>query len=602
MSRHRPASIAKIACTILAGFLCCAAVGCAPSAPTESYTDAQGAAIAERVTAEPADAASASVAFSLPSGSYPQEMLVLQIAAPQGCTIRYTVDGSMPTAASEPYTGPLVLRNRTLQPSVLMSPENIEQMSAGAYTIRDSILFPKANVIRAAAVSPDGSLGPVATATYFVGVDLPALYPGMPVLSMATDPANLVDYDRGILVRGAVYDDWVSTPEAEEVLAERKWQDFQGNFSQKGSDWERPVSFELLVDGRPAVAFPAGIRIKGGLSRIFGQRAFNVYLRDKYGLAELEYPLIPSAVDADGDVIGSYTRFSLRAGGNDTLGLKFRDPFLQSLVVDRAFDTQASTPVVAFMNGEYLGVYSMHERYCADYFAARYGLDPDEVVLVKEAELDEGEPEDFALYEELMSFASRDLSDPAVWEEFARVVDVESLLDYCAAEVYIGNYDWREEKNTELWRTRGVDPANPYADGKWRFCLYDVDLSTGIYFNREEFRSDFDTLAHALEGQPLFAAALRNGGFRQSFVDRLDEMGRTVFEPRRVAERLAEFAPPWKRLVLESRLRYGVEGSSWETMLDDIEGFFAERRERIVAYAIADLAAFGGVEAPASSG
>ena len=52
----------------------------------------------------------------------------------------------------------------------------------------------------------------------------------------------------------------------------------------------------------------------------------------------------------------------------------------------------------------------------------------------------------------------------------------ESVRDYFAANVWLNNkWDW-PGKNWTIWKTTKVDPDNPYADGRWRLCFYDLDF------------------------------------------------------------------------------------------------------------------------------
>lgn len=529
------------------------------------------------------------VSFSTQPGSYMQDELGVELSAARGMEIHYTLDGSAPTAESPVYDGPITLHDRTSEPDVLFSPENVAQMGYGDQPVYNDPPFPKANIIRAAAFAPDGSCGPVATGTYFVGIDLAATYPGTPVVSIVCDPVDLLDYDTGIMVLGRIFDEWRTSDEAKQVIAGEKWKELQTNYNQKGKEWERPASYELFSDGKPTLAFDAGIRLKGGYSRFFLQRSFNVYLRESYGQESLDYPLIPTAVDAEGETIQHYSRFALRNGGNDVEFLKFRDPFLQSLVADRNFETQASVPVMVFLNGEFMSVYSLQVRYTEDYFAQRYGVDPDEVVVVKEGEIEAGEDDDLALYEDFLAFGEADLSDPAEWKRFEQAVDVDSMLDYFATEIYIGNSDFKPDGNSELWRTRDTDDANPHADGRWRFCIFDLEQSSGLYENKSALRSDYDSFALAVGRFPVFAAALKNPEFAQRFVERIDEMGRTDFAPEHVSSQLEAWATQWKPSVDSYRARFGGLSEYWDYYLTNLEGYFAERHDLILAHVKADL-------------
>ena len=49
-------------------------------------------------------------------------------------------------------------------------------------------------------------------------------------------------------------------------------------------------------------------------------------------------------------------------------------------------------------------------------------------------------------------------------------------MDYFAVQIWINNkWDW-PGKNWTMWKSVNQDASNPYADGKWRLCFYDLDF------------------------------------------------------------------------------------------------------------------------------
>ena len=67
-------------------------------------------------------------------------------------------------------------------------------------------------------------------------------------------------------------------------------------------------------------------------------------------------------------------------------------------------------------------------------------------MIVKEDEFEDGNEDAFFLFEELMSYADKDMSDPAVWQEFQEIMDIQCMADYFAAEIYIANPDFEPDK------------------------------------------------------------------------------------------------------------------------------------------------------------
>ena len=319
-----------------------------------------------------------------------------------------------------------------------------------------------------------------------------------------------------------------------------------------------------MFDGDDKASFSenAGIRIKGSVSRQFAQKSFNIYFREDYGNKKLKYKLFENAKDIDGNVIEEYKSFTLRNGGNDTEYLKYKDQWLQDLVRDRNVDTQNGNAAIVFLNGEYFGVYNLQEKYSDRYYADYYNLDKDNIVVIKEDEVEEGKDKDIKLYNELMEYAKKDLSDEKKYNEFLELVDIESMLDYYAIEIYIGNADWGKNKedkdlhNTQLWRTRSKEESK-YGDCRWRWSLYDLEYSSSLY-NQVETSYMFNSIDRAINTQPLFASAMKNNRFKKDFYDRLEDIGLNNFDSEKVNKTLDEYEEKWKPLAMEYYKKFGV--------------------------------------------
>ena len=571
-------SLLPILRIVAACFLAIGMASCANQSSTAADTESPDAHLSQ--TPPP-------VAFSLDSGCYEQNSITVELNAQtdESSTegnIYYTLDGSTPTLDAMRYESPLQLIDRTPEPSIVFASDAVAAMEVGYVKLIDDPALPKAHVLRAACIADDGTSGPVTSRTYFVGQDIGSRFGGAPIVSIVTDPSNLLDYENGILVRGRIYDEWVQTEEAATILESAAiWNRIQGNFSQKGKDWEKPASIDVLENGSSACSFPCGIRLKGGFSRVFGQRSLNVYLRESYGQDVLEFPLISTAVDCRDQVVAQYRSFCLRNGGNDTEYLKFKDAFLQSLASSRNFSTQASTIAIAYLNGEYMGPYNLQEKVTDDFYANHYDVDPGNVVAIKDGELEEGEEGDFELYEQLLRYEDEDLSDSETWKRFKEDVDVESMLDYIATEIYIGNCDWKLDKNTILWRTRTASGESPFADGKWRFSLYDTESSSALYA-LDQYQYNFDTFSWAIEFQPLLRAVLKNEEFRSLLLQRIKDVGSIDFAPDRVQAVLEDYATEWYPFMADYYRRFGDTSWAWDTSLDNISEFFLKRYDYIV--------------------
>ena len=497
--------------------------------------------------------------FSAESGFY-NSGFSLSIDVPEGTTVYYTLDGSDPTSSSERYTGPISVKDMTSEPNKLSARTDIT-----AYT---DILAPeegvlKAAVVRAAAVDSQGRTSDIITKTYFIGSTNVDKYKNMKVISLVTDPDNLFDYEKGIYVKGKVYDDqnggggwtmpgWGGQQDPGQQIPgqqdpgqgwnpgawgqqdpnqgqQQGWGNFnfggagdpvaladeggqqqggwggfdmggggfggggfgmgdfafmsQANYNQKGPEWERPANIEIFENGQSVVSQNVGIRTKGAASRAWAQKSFNVFSRMDYGKGEVEYDLFEgkSTKEKNGKVIDKFDGFTIRNGGNDNMAGYFRDSVNQALVSDRHnMATQATSECILFIDGEFWGIYQLTEKYNSDYFKSHYGVKKNDVAFVKNGNLEEGSDSDLSDWNNLLNqISSADMTNEATYRQFCEKLDMQSYIDYFAAQIYWANHDW-PGNNTAAWRANTVDPENPYADGKWRMVLFDTEYSANL--------------------------------------------------------------------------------------------------------------------------
>lgn len=576
------------------------------SKPAESVTPGESQAPVETtpvVTPEPTvtptpipfdttETAPPAPVFSTDSGVF-DAAFTLTMDVPEGANIYYTTDGSIPTLSSNKYENGIQIVNRNGLANVLCSAENIKKMCIGSNgwgwgNAYDYV--PKANevakctVIRAAAFSPTGyRCSDVVTKTYFVGNDLANKYKGATVASLVIDPDSLLNYETGIHVLGKIYDDWKKTSEGRQIIQQGAYWNYEGNYTQKGRDWERQAELQYFDSATGNVEFdvPVGVRLHGGASRMYGQKSFNIYMREEYGQKNLKYELLPGDVDKDGKAIGKYKSFMLRNGGNDTEYTKCRDLFIQNQLTDRAYSVQATRPCVVFLNGEYWGLYNISEKYSDNSLAETFGVKKDNVITIKEGELDDGAEGDEVYYDELMDYAEKDFTDDSVYNEFCNIMDIDSFADYYATEIYIANQDWGLDKNYEIWRTRTTDSESEYGDCKWRYLLFDTEYSMGLYGSTDERTN---SMQNAMSKDALFAAVMKNPGFQQKFLAAIKEIGSVNFNPEVCIAKLNEYANLYHPLMKDFYARFGYDDWAFDDNIETVKNFVQNRYNNVVGY------------------
>ncbi len=563
----------KLLSAALAAVLCVSMLGACGNSPSD--TEETKSAFAVQPPAQPQSASD--VYFSHGSGFYADDFDLEMNCGTEGAKIYYTTDGSVPDETDNLYMGAIPLTNKTTTPNILSNQTGTS--AGGDYVPRGKVK--KANVIRAVAVLPDGTKSSVLNGTFWIGIDREKEYGTVPVISIMTELDNLYDYEKGIYVLGKTYDDWIAAQEE----AYEAWQ-AEGNYSNRGREWERPVAIEYVTyDGSAGFSQDMGIRIMGAASRSATQKSFRLTARADYGPKAVEYPIIPDTIRSDGTgEVTKYKSFVLRNGGNDCDFAKIRDPYLQKLADGGRYDTMNATPCVVYLNGEYWGMYTMAEDYSDNYIENNYGIDNKNIIIVKKDKIEDGNEEDIELYHEMHDFiTSNDMTDPANYAKACEMIDMGSYIDCLALNLYIYNEDSIfEGNNWQMWRVRETSSDSPYADGKWRMLIYDTDYSTGIYNDGNNYTVDniskvFEKSA-AAEGisedeegntvrstAAMFWSLYQNEDFKRELVLSMCNMRNVNFEQKKALALFDEMSSVYRGLVPSTWDRFGPDWLTWDT-------------------------------------
>lgn len=564
---------------------------------------------------EEENASKAAIEFSQVGGCY-AAAFDLEIIANDGGTVYYTTDGSNPLTSSTrmEYVGAVPISDKKEEANVVSAVDpNLFDTAHARYqkstkTLVSTVEAPdadavdKCTVIKAVSVAEDGSASDIFGQTYFIGSmsehiegiaeSCSASGTTLAVISITMNYEDLFDPKTGIYVKGKIFEDsFAEYLESGGKTGDDCGRKLAANYSMRGKEWEREAYLDFYeCDGESALCVlsqSCGIRIQGNYSRSDLQKGFRLYARETYGDKRFRYALFEEDLkDDNGEVMDSFKTFVLRNGGNCAFTAKYNDTYWQSLLTESACETQYSRPAVVYLNGEYWGLYVMQEDYSEEYFEDTHGVDSDRVVLYKgDAEtyargykldlgkLPEGVTDERYYFIELLDFfgGHRDLTDEADYEAFAKLVDVESCRDYFAAQVWINNkWDW-PGKNWSMWKVLPQDGSeNPYDDGRWRFCFYDMEFGgvsgrgdIPVNTIKEDNYRPKGLLDMGTDNPAVlcFAYLMTNEHFREDFCEKLYSLSENEFAYEHANERLENFENVYGPLFDQFYRRYPGTGS-----------------------------------------
>ena len=450
------------------------------------------------MTGEPTPAATnATSSFALeqlpaPEVDQPSQLVKVSVGVnvtiPEGCTLRYTTDCSLPTMTN-------------------------------GMTSTDGYFFVDGTICYRFRLFADGKLPSRVTTRSFISHSHNYT---LPIVSVVSDYAFLYDDMIGVMVRGNNGRPGNGSP------SPCNW----------NMDWERPVHFSYLTkDGEMVFSQDANLEMCGGWSRAFYPHAFKLKgSKELGGDKNLPYPFFDEK-----PYIRNRT-LQIRNGGNDNI-CRLKDPALQYIMQTSGvdLDVQSYQPVHEFVNGSYMGVLNVREPNNKHYVYANYGWDDDEIDQF-EMSPDSGYVQKCGTadsYLELVDVLSVNAANKDTYAEICRLLDIDEYINYMAMEMYLGNWDW-PQNNVKGFR---------YKDGgRYRFVVFDMDgaLSTtdpfNVFMSKEIYTFDdlyprsLGNITEQIRFVTLFRNLLANETFRRQFIDTYCLMGGSVFEQNRAEQ------------------------------------------------------------------
>ena len=283
------------------------------------------------------------------------------------------------------------------------------------------------------------------------------------------------------------------------------------------------------------------------------QKSLGFYAKSKYGISRFTHPI------PDKEYITDPKRFLLRNAGNDNMIAHFRDILIHQRMALTNSDIQSGKPVLAYINGDYWGLYHFREKVDRYYLENNYGVNPDEVNLLEQNGLIiSGDRNGF---EHLMKYIhDNDISQDAHYQCISNQIDIENWIDNLISNIYHFNTDWPHH-NTKFWNA-------PHH--KWRQILVDQDVTMGIWSLNKAHKNPLPRLHEdSLSYLAVFYQELmKNEHFKRDYSNRFADLMNTIF----LEESYFEILDSLMALMAPEMLRHGER---WNHNTDNwLNGYF----------------------------
>ncbi len=450
------------------------------------------------------DGVVADITFSQTRGFYTRPVTVHLTCPTPDAEIRYTLDGSRPTAVH----GVLYRSDQNVYIATTTCVRaagfkaNHLSSRVGTHTylfvghVKNQVRptgYPRAWTSESGFIGESGdyAMDPEITEDPVYRDILNDALMSIPTLSIVTDKEHIFNASQGIYMK----------PKNHGVL------------------WERPVSLEI-VDPAGILDYhvDCGLRIQGGHTRLPSKNpkhSFRVLFKAGYGAGKMRLPLFgPDAADEFDNIV-------LRGGGNqswlhhntfkgDNRGRAqfIRDQWAKD--VQKAMGGLASGNIYAhlYLNGLYWGLYNPTERPDAAFAATYLGGEKAHYDALNSGEVLEGDSD---AYNALFSAANADLTNRDAYEAFAKRLDIPAFIDYMIIHQFGGNLDWDDHNWYAFARREPMSGPFTFASWDTEFIFIN-DTEAGVQANRINLNNNNNP-------SRLFQRLRDNHEFRLMFAD-----------------------------------------------------------------------------------
>ncbi len=331
------------------------------------------------------------------------------------------------------------------------------------------------------------------------------------------------------------------------------------------------MNFEFYETDNRGINQQAGLRTHGGNGRKLQQKCVKIYAREEYGKKRFKHPFFETIPDSSFKhlILKPFTSSWTQSGIND---------YVSNQIASRLdLETLASRPVALYLNGEYWGIYYIHERPDEHYLEDHCHVDINGINLIEDwgGTCEAGSNLNFLMLYDFI--ANNDLADPDAYSYVASQIDISNFIDYQIFEIFSANLDW-PANNMRCWQE---------GNGPWRWIFFDGDIGL--------ITKEYDAFANATyDGPSTYPASststlflrklLENETFKVAFLNRFNQLLHSAFA--------YETTKPLKDKAFEklegeipnqvARFHNPDSLQLWKQHMDGIDAFLSLRERHVV--------------------
>lgn len=462
--------------------------------------------IAQAAYAQPIE----NVYFSTDRGLYDAPLFVNLQTNEESAIVVYTLDGSEPGPGTGiTYTLPIFMDTTTLVRAMAYTPTDTTEVLTYSYIYPDEVLDAATNQ------------------------ELTESLLDIPTISIVTD--SVINSDNH--VRGSI-----------EFLYHDGARNYQANM---------------------------GVRYtNGGDANIYPKRTMRLYFQEQYGPKKLEYDLFSDIPYSD-FATNEFDKINLRYGSQDnivnsnwwqigpTVFLRNRWGYDSQLAM--GWDSPHGTYMHVYVNGEYNGMYHVHELPDESFQEEYRGGKKEEYDVIKNSTVVEGNSTAWATANSKLINGN--------YAGFAEDVDIENYIDYHLLSWYQGNTDW-PQNNWYMARRRATGE-------KFQFFQWDLDRTLLDTSGDPQLAFSAGFNISIIMQHPDFEIIMRDRIYKHFFRD-------GALTAQKATERFQYRVSEMRKGVVAETARWGDSQADWLNNVDwYLNDYFPNRSNFVLSELVA---------------